>query len=107
VSEVSSGVINGVLYLVGGSTNATFAYDLSTGIWRSDLAPRPILGDHHGAEVINGKLYLFGGLNEVVVDNGLVTSRKPDDIPAFNKKMIEEFCEGKRARRTQFAGARA
>ena len=32
---------------------------------------------------------------EVVVDNGLVTSRKPDDIPAFNRKMIEEFCEGK------------
>ena len=28
---------------------------------------------------------------EVVVDRGLVTSRKPDDIPAFNKKMIEEF----------------
>ncbi len=28
---------------------------------------------------------------EVVVDNGLVTSRKPDDIPAFNEKMIEEF----------------
>ena len=32
---------------------------------------------------------------EVVVDNGLVTSRKPDDIPAFNRKMIEEFSEGK------------
>ena len=32
---------------------------------------------------------------EVVVDNGLVTSRNPDDIPAFNKKMIEEFCEGR------------
>jgi protease I len=32
---------------------------------------------------------------EVVVDNGLVTSRKPDDIPAFNRKMIEEFCEGR------------
>src|SRR6185437_6485968 len=31
---------------------------------------------------------------EVVVDNGLVTSRKPDDIPAFNRKMIEEFREG-------------
>ena len=31
---------------------------------------------------------------EVVTDNGLVTSRKPDDIPAFNKKMIEEFGEG-------------
>lgn len=31
---------------------------------------------------------------EVVNDNGLVTSRKPDDIPAFNQKMIEEFAEG-------------
>ncbi len=30
----------------------------------------------------------------VVVDRGLVTSRKPDDIPAFNRKMIEEFAEG-------------
>lgn len=42
---------------------------------------------------------------EVVVDNGLVTSRKPDDIPAFNKKMIEEFAEGKHAKQTQMAGA--
>lgn len=32
---------------------------------------------------------------EVVVDNGLVTSREPDDIPAFNKRMIEEFSEGR------------
>ena len=32
---------------------------------------------------------------EVVVDEGLVTSRKPDDIPAFTEKAIEEFCEGK------------
>ena len=32
---------------------------------------------------------------EVVTDNGLVTSRKPDDIPAFNRKMIEEFAEGR------------
>lgn len=30
---------------------------------------------------------------EVVVDNGLVTSRKPDDIPAFNKKMIAQFAQ--------------
>ena len=30
---------------------------------------------------------------EVVVDNGLITSRKPQDIPAFNKKMIEDFAE--------------
>lgn len=31
---------------------------------------------------------------EVVVDKGLVTSRRPDDLPAFNKKMIEEIAEG-------------
>jgi protease I len=31
---------------------------------------------------------------EVVVDHGLVTSRQPSDIPAFNRKMIEEFAEG-------------
>lgn len=31
---------------------------------------------------------------KVVVDHGLVTSRKPDDIPDFNRKMIEEFAEG-------------
>jgi len=36
---------------------------------------------------------------EVVVDNGLVTSRKPDDIPAFNQKMIEEFGERRREQR--------
>ena len=39
-----------------------------------------------GAEWVN---------QEVVVDNGLVTSRKPDDLPAFNAKIIEEFAEGK------------
>ncbi|MDX6727120.1 MAG: protease [Baekduia sp.] len=32
---------------------------------------------------------------EVHVDQGLVTSRKPDDLPAFNAKMVEEFAEGK------------
>ena len=37
---------------------------------------------------------------EVVTDRGLVTSRKPDDIPAFNRKMIEEFREGRHSRGT-------
>jgi len=31
---------------------------------------------------------------EVIVDNGLVTSRSPKDLEAFNKKMIEEIAEG-------------
>ena len=35
---------------------------------------------------------------DVVVDNGLVTSRKPDDLPAFCRKMVEEIAEGRHAR---------
>ncbi|MGI8961631.1 MAG: type 1 glutamine amidotransferase domain-containing protein [Bryobacteraceae bacterium] len=43
---------------------------------------------------------------EVVTDHGLVTSRKPADIPAFNRKMIEEFAEGKHAPQQTYASAR-
>jgi protease I len=32
---------------------------------------------------------------EVHVDRGVTTSRNPDDIPAFNAKIVEEFCEGR------------
>ena len=42
---------------------------------------------------------------EVVTDMGLVTSRKPDDIPAFSRNMIEEFGEGIHTQAR--AGARA
>ena len=45
-----------------------------------------------GANVVN---------EEVVVDKGLVTSRCPDDIPAFNRKMIEEFAEGRHQGQTE------
>ena len=34
---------------------------------------------------------------EVVVDGNLISSRNPDDIPAFNKKMLEEIAEGRHA----------
>jgi protease I len=39
---------------------------------------------------------------EVVVDNGLVTSRSPQDLEAFNKKMLEELGEGIHATTGQF-----
>ena len=35
---------------------------------------------------------------EVVTDQGFVTSRNPDDLPAFNKKIVEELKEGKHDR---------
>lgn len=38
---------------------------------------------------------------QVVVENGLVTSRKPDDLPAFCQKMIEEFAKGDEDRKTK------
>ena len=46
---------------------------------------------------------------EVVVDRGIVSSRNPDDIPAFNRKMIEELVEGRHggAGKRELAGARA
>lgn len=77
-------------------------------------AGKPVAAICHGpqalisAEVVRGRrmtsypaikidLMNAGALwvdQEVVVDQGLVTSRNPGDLPAFNKKMIEEFAEG-------------
>jgi deglycase len=43
---------------------------------------------------------------EVVVDAGLVSSRRPDDLPAFCDKLVEEICEGRHERQAlQAAGA--
>jgi protease I len=44
---------------------------------------------------------------EVVVDQGLVTSRKPDDIPAFASKLIEEIREGVHSERESETGSQA
>ncbi len=77
-------------------------------------AGKPVSAICHGpqllieADVVEGRrLTSFGSIKtdlinagadwvdeEVVCDQGLVTSRQPDDIPAFNRKMIEEIAEG-------------
>jgi protease I len=44
---------------------------------------------------------------DVHVDGGLVTSRKPDDLPAFCAKIVEEFCEGEHDHLKELAGAAA
>ncbi len=83
-------------------------------------AHKPVAAICHGpqmlieAEVVKGRtLTSFAAIRkdlenagakwvdeEVVIDNGLVTSRSPKDLPAFNKKMVEEFREGKHAGQT-------
>jgi N-acetylneuraminic acid mutarotase len=64
LGEVAGGVIGHTLYEVGEGSSATLAYDLSTNTWSSaGLAIRPYVGNHHAAEVFNGKLYLLGGLS--------------------------------------------
>jgi N-acetylneuraminic acid mutarotase len=64
LGEVAAGAIGNKLYLVGEGSGATLAYDLATATWSTDtaLARRPYRGNHHAAEVVNRKLYLFGGL---------------------------------------------
>lgn len=42
---------------------------------------------------------------DVVVDQGLITSRKPADLPAFCREMVEEFAEGRHPQKGKFQGA--
>ncbi|MFT5049081.1 MAG: N-acetylneuraminic acid mutarotase/glucose/arabinose dehydrogenase [Chlamydiales bacterium] len=63
VGEVSVGVVDGIMYVVGESTTKTYGYDIATSTWVSNLAQRPFTGNHHGSEVIDGKWYLIGGLS--------------------------------------------
>ncbi len=63
LGEVASGLVAGKLYVVGEGSPVTLAYDTTTNTWTSSgLATRPFIGNHHAAEVVGGKLYLFGGL---------------------------------------------
>jgi glucose/arabinose dehydrogenase/N-acetylneuraminic acid mutarotase len=61
LGEVACAVVDTTMYVFGEGTDKTYAYDLIFGTWSDTLALRPFPGSHHGAEVIGGKVYLFGG----------------------------------------------
>lgn len=122
LSEVSSSDYNGLM-LPGGVINPDQLRRNSDAVSfvRSFFEEhKPVAAICHGpqilieADVVNGrKMTSFSSIKkdlinaganwvdeEVVVDSGFVTSRNPDDLPAFNKKMIEEIKEGKHEMQT-------
>lgn len=62
LGEVAAGVIEGKLYVVGDGNPRTLVYDFGTRQWRDNLAQRPFPAKDQLAEVVNGKLYVFGGV---------------------------------------------
>lgn len=62
LGEVAAGVIAGKMYVVGEGSGSTLAFDVQNRQWLSNKATRSFVGHHHSAEVVNGKLYLIGGL---------------------------------------------
>lgn len=117
VDEANSDDYDGLLIPGGvGNPDKLRMNDAAVGFVREFFdADKPVAAICHGpwllieADVVDGKkLTSWPSLEtdlrnagatwvdeEVVVDNGLVTSRNPEDIPVFIDKMIEEFAEGK------------
>ncbi len=62
VGEIAAAIIDGVLYVVGESSNKTQGYDIHADSWDDTLAVRSFAGHHHAAEAYDGKLYVIGGL---------------------------------------------
>jgi hypothetical protein len=62
LGEVAAGVINNKLYVVGDGNSKTLVYDLSSKTWRDNLAQRQFPAKDQVAEVVNGRLYVFGGV---------------------------------------------
>jgi protease I len=128
VAEASASDYDG-LVLPGGVANPDFlrADEDAVGFVRAFFeAGKPVAAICHGpwtlveADVVRGRTLTSwpsirtdiknaGGEwvdEEVHVDAGLVTSRKPDDLPAFCDKLVEEICEGRHDEQAlQTAGA--
>ena len=128
VSEASAGDYDG-LVIPGGVANGDFLRaDADAVRFVADFAKahKPIASICHGpwilveAGIVKDRITSWPSLKtdvrnaggtwvdeEVHVDQGLVTSRKPDDIPAFSAKAIEEFAEGAHEDMPQPAGSAA
>src|SRR3954452_11955638 len=127
VADVSADDYDG-LVLPGGVANPDFLRgdETAVGFVRSFVEQaKPIGAICHGpwtlveADVVKGRTLTSwptlqtdirnaGGNwvdEEVHVGEGLVTSRNPDDIPAFNDKIVEEFCEGQHEGMKESVGA--
>jgi protease I len=128
VADVSAGDYDG-LVLPGGVANPDFLRmdeDAVRFVRAFFEAGKPVAAICHGpwtlveADVVRGRaLTSFPSLRtdiknaggewvdeEVHVQAGLVTSRKPDDLPAFCDKLVEEICEGRHEEQAlQTAGA--
>lgn len=65
LGEVAGGVINNKMYIIGDGGGQTLSFDLSTKKWSSNLAQRAHRAKDQVAEVVNGKLYVFGGIRYV------------------------------------------
>ncbi len=63
LAEVATAVVGGTLLVFGSGDSRTLAHDLGRRTW-STRAARPLPGDHHAAEVLDGRVYLVGGLGE-------------------------------------------
>lgn len=74
VGEVAAAVINDKMYVVGNGipilTHAysTMVYDFASQSWSRGVK-RPFTGNHHAAEVVDNKLYLFGGIQRLPGEN--------------------------------------
>ena len=62
LGEVAGGIINGKMYVVGDGSSNTLRYDFSSKSWSSSLAKRPYPAKDQTSDVVNGKLYVFGGI---------------------------------------------
>lgn len=64
LGEVAAAAVNGLIYVVGQGTSATYQYNPSKQTWSSSLAKRPYAGDHHSVIVPDdGTFWLVGGLS--------------------------------------------